>query len=56
MANVEHSIPVVIGARAVAKKDGIEVRRDVDRSTEEVVCLLTWPQIDHLRALVFDQR
>lgn len=56
MASVTHSIPVVIGARAIARKDGIEVRRDLNGFTEEVVCLLTWPQIDHLRAVALSQR
>ena len=52
MSNVEHSIPVVSGTRAIARKNGIEVWRD----SEEVLCFLTWAQIDHLRTRVLDQR
>jgi hypothetical protein len=56
MANVTHSIRLPNGARAAAVKDGIEVRRDLNGFSEEVVCTITWAQIDHLRARVLDQR
>jgi hypothetical protein len=52
MAAVEHSVPLPSGARAVATKAGVEVRSQAN----ELICVLTWRQIDHLRALALDQR
>jgi len=56
MAVVEHSVSTGNSTRAIAKRDGIEVRSAVNGLTEEVICTVTWQQIDHLRALVHDQR
>ena len=43
---VEHSIRLVCGTQAIARKDGIEIRRD-----NEAICVIRWPQIHHLRVL-----
>lgn len=53
--SVTHSVPLPNGARAVARQDGIEIRRDLGH-VEEIICTITWAQIDHLRARVLDQR
>jgi hypothetical protein len=52
MAAVEHSVPLSNGARAVATKAGVEVRSQAN----ELICVLNWKQIDHLRARVLDGR
>jgi hypothetical protein len=54
-ALVEHSVPLPNGARAIAKREGVEVRQDVNGFTEEIVCVIRWEQIDHLRARVLGQ-
>jgi hypothetical protein len=57
MPAVEHSISTGGGTRAVAAKTGIEIRTQVNGlNPEEIVCLVPWKSIDHLRALVLDQR
>ena len=56
MSALEHSVPTGCGTRAIATKAGIEIRAPVNGVTEEVICLLSWKQIDHLRALACDQR
>lgn len=53
---VEHSISLPNGARAIAKREGIEVRVAVNDFSEEVICVIRWEQIDHLRARVLDER
>jgi hypothetical protein len=56
MGLVTHAIPLSNGVRAIAVKDGIEVRRDVSGLTEEIICTITWRQIEHLRAVAHVQR
>jgi hypothetical protein len=56
VGNIEHAIPVANGVRAIARPEGIEVRQDISGFMEEVVCVIRWEQIDHLRARLFDQR
>ncbi len=56
MPAVEHSVSTGGGTRAIAVKTGIEVRTALNGFSEEVICDITWREIDHLRALVLDQR
>ena len=56
MPTVEHSVSTGCGTRAIATKTGVEIRAHVNGLTEEVICTVTWAQIDYLRARVLDQR
>jgi hypothetical protein len=56
MPAVEHSVSTGGGTRAIATKAGVEIRTQVNGFTEEVICEISWQQIDHLRARVLDQR
>jgi hypothetical protein len=56
VSNIEHAIPLANGVRAIARPEGIKVRQDMSGFTDEVVCVIRWKQIDHLRARMLDQR
>jgi hypothetical protein len=55
-ALIEHSISLPNGVKAIARKEGIEVRTVINSFTEEVITTLRWEQLDHLRALQFNNR
>jgi hypothetical protein len=54
--NVEHSVSLPTGVKAIARRNGIEARLALNGFADEVVGTISWRQIDHLRARVFDQR
>lgn len=51
MSNVQHSRQIGYGARAVAKKDGIEVRKEISEVQDEIIGTISWKQIEHLRSV-----
>jgi hypothetical protein len=55
-ALIEHSITLPNGVKAIARKEGVEVRIVVNSFTEEVITTLRWEQLDHLRSLQFNSR
>lgn len=55
-ALIEHSITLPNGVKAIARKEGVEVRVVHNSFTEEVITTLRWEQIDHLRSLQFNNR
>lgn len=54
-ALIEHSITLG-GVKAIARKEGIEVRVCHNSFTEEVITTLRWEAIEHLRSLQFNNR
>lgn len=53
---IENSISLPNGVRAIARRNGIEVRTTVNAFSEEIICNIEWSKIDHLKALTFDSR
>ena len=53
---IEHSISLPNGVKAIARKEGIEIRTTINAYSEEIICTLRYEQIDHLRSLQFDSR
>ena len=56
ITNVEHSVSLPNGVKAIARRNGIEVRLVLNGFQDEIIGTISWRQIDHLRARVFDQR
>jgi hypothetical protein len=56
VASVEHSVQISTGVRAIAKRDGVEIRVDLNGSLEEIICCIPWQKIACLQALISNER
>jgi hypothetical protein len=49
--NIENTIPLGNGVRVIRRGNGIEVRRDINDFSEEIVCNITDVQIAFLQKI-----
>ena len=54
---IENSVTLSEGVRIIARKEGLEVRRDLNSFTQEiVVSCIPWNRVLHLHGLTFSSR